>query len=218
MPVPDGAAEIVYTSHTLEHVSNEAAQFFCHEAFRILGPQGLIRIVVPDVDLLFRAYRLGDRFFDPMVRMYDTADRARRVCLDRPASELSCQQLFLWRIATSVSIHHTGGSRERMTDPEVDETFRAFPYERALDGITSKCDLDVQRRYPGNHINWWSYSKLASFLPAAGFARIRRCAYGQSVSPLMRNTRLFDNTHPEMSLYVEAVKEGERPGHCSRQE
>jgi len=218
LPVPDGTAEIVYTSHTLEHVNNEAAQLFCHEAFRILGPQGLIRIVVPDVDVLFRAYRLGDRFFDPMVRMYDTADRARRVCLDRPASELSCQQLFLWRIATSVSIHHTSGARERMTDQEVDEAFQALPYERALDWITSKSDLEVQRRYPGNHINWWSYSKMACFLAIAGFAHIHRCAYGQSASPLMRNTRLFDNTHPEMSLYVEAVKDGKWPGHCSRQE
>jgi hypothetical protein len=218
LPIPDGAGQIVYTSHTLEHVSNEAARLFCHEAFRILGPQGLIRIVVPDVDLLFRAYRLGDRFFDPMVRMYDTADRARRVCLDRPASELSCQQRFLWRIATSVSIHHTGGARKRMTDQEVDEAFRSLPYEQALDLITSKCDLDVQRRYPGNHINWWSYAKVAAFLATAGFARIHRCAYGQSVSPLLRNTRLFDKTHPEMSLYVEAVKEADQPGRGCRQE
>lgn len=218
LPVADGAAEIVYTSHTLEHVTNEAAQFFCREAFRILGPQGLMRIVVPDADLLSRAYRLGDRFFDPMVRKYDKADRARRVCLDRPASELSCQQLFLWRIATSVSIHHTDGAGERMTDQEVDEAFASLPYERALNWITSKCDLDVQRRYPGNHINWWSYSKMASFLAAAGFVHIRRCGYGQSASPLMRNTRLFDNTHPEMSLYVEAAKGGRWLGHWGRQE
>jgi hypothetical protein len=163
--------------------------------------------VLPDVDLLFRAYRLGDRFFDPMVRMYNTADRAHRVCLDRPAPELSCQQLFLWRIATSVSIHHTDGAGQRITDEEVDEAFHSLPYERALDCITSRCDLNVQRRYPGNHMNWWSYSKVASFLATAGFARIHRCAYGQSASPLMRNTRLFDNTHPEMSLYVEATKQ-----------
>jgi hypothetical protein len=35
-----------------------------------------------------------------------------------------------------------------------------------------------------------------------------RSGYNQSVSPLLRNSTLFDSTHPQMSIYVEAIKEG----------
>jgi len=43
-------------------------------------------------------------------------------------------------------------------------------------------------------------------LRKAGFSKIFLSGYGQSFSPVLRNTDLFDNTHPEISLYVEAIK------------
>ena len=40
----------------------------------------------------------------------------------------------------------------------------------------------------------------------AGFTKIYLSGYGQSFSPVLRNTFFFDNTAPELSLYVEAFK------------
>ena len=93
-----------------------------------------------------------------------------------------------------------------MSDGEIDELISNNTMEKALDIITSKCSLDIQNKYPGNHINWWNFTKLQQMLEKAGFKDIRLSAYGQSSAPILRNILLFDKTHPKISLYVEAIK------------
>jgi hypothetical protein len=84
--------------------------------------------------------------------------------------------------------------------------FETLPYDQALDACVARCPIEVQRRYPFNHINWWNRDKAIRLLTAAGFAHPYPSGYGQSASPVMRNTTLFDSTHPSWSLYVEARK------------
>lgn len=206
LPIEDESAEIVYTSHTLEHVPDAAARHFFEEAHRVLKPGGVLRVTMPDADLLYRAYRRKDRYFDPMLLMYDTQEKAASIDLDRPAPQLSSQQLFLWRIATSVSVYHQDGSAERMTDEEVDEVFDTYPFAEAMDQITSKCDLDVQKRHPNNHVSWWNWEKLSRELDRAGFDQYEHSGYGQSAAAVLRDTRQFDKKHPVFSLYGEARK------------
>ena len=43
-------------------------------------------------------------------------------------------------------------------------------------------------------------------LRLAGFENVYKSAYMQSRSPVLRDPRFFDNTHPDYSVYVEAVK------------
>ena len=76
--------------------------------------------------------------------------------------------------------------------------------EDALDYFTGLCTFMPDR--PGNHMSWWNKAKVGRFLREAGFKVVRNSGYGQSFAPVMRNTQYFDNTHPPISLYVEAVK------------
>lgn len=48
-PWPDLSANIVYSSHTLEHLSKEDGRKFLAECYRVLCKNGIIRIVVPDL-------------------------------------------------------------------------------------------------------------------------------------------------------------------------
>lgn len=207
LPIESNTAEIIYTSHTLEHIPNDAAKWFFSEAHRALRPGGLLRVTVPDAELFYQALCRRDRHFDNITRIYRTTEKARSYCIDRPAHELSLQQLFLWRMATSASVNHLDGSRERITDEELDRVIETKSLSEALDYCTSKCDLEVQKKYPGNHINWWTFDKFKSMFEEAGFTSLKRSAYGQSVSPILRDTKLFDNTHPEFSIYVESYKD-----------
>jgi len=206
LPIADDEAQLIYTSHTMEHVPDVAAFHFFSEAHRTLAPDGLLRVTVPDADLFYRAYCNRDRHFDNIVRQYADPVKAHKIGLDVPADAMSPQQLFLWRVATTVSVHHTDGSPERLDDDEVDRLFDTLPYEEALNECIAKCDLEVQRRHPGCHVNWWNWKKLSQSLREAGFSKVRRCGFGQSASPLMRDKRFFDSTRPESSIYVEAEK------------
>lgn len=56
LPISDGAADIVYSSHFLEHIPRNLLLTFLSECFRITKPGGRLRLVLPDFDELCRTY------------------------------------------------------------------------------------------------------------------------------------------------------------------
>lgn len=56
LPLPDASVDCIYASHCLEHFApHDAKQFLC-ECIRVLKLSGLLRIVVPDLEQIARAY------------------------------------------------------------------------------------------------------------------------------------------------------------------
>jgi predicted SAM-dependent methyltransferase len=53
---PDRSFDVVYSSHVLEHFTQDQALFLLQEAYRVLKPQGIVRIVVPDLEGLCKEY------------------------------------------------------------------------------------------------------------------------------------------------------------------
>ena len=208
LKVEDGVAEAVYTSHTIEHVTVEAAQNLFNEAYRILKPGGFFRLTTPDMDLELGAYRRGDRDLFYWIDDYSHPVAMKELGYTRPMTEASLAQVLLEHLATSTSELHGDGAPSRISDQELERILREKSDEEALDYVISKAPVEVQKKYPNNHINWWSEAKARRMLEKAGFspASIRRSGYGQSWCPVMRDTRLFDSTHPKISLYVEAQK------------
>ena len=74
-PWADGTISVVYSSHTLEHFSKSEGHAFLSECHRILKPGGIIRIVVPDLDVLVQNYREGnleaEDFVDKLDVLYE---------------------------------------------------------------------------------------------------------------------------------------------------
>lgn len=56
LPLADGAAAVVYSSHVIEHLTRSQAKAFVHEAHRVLASGGVIRIIVPDLETLATRY------------------------------------------------------------------------------------------------------------------------------------------------------------------
>jgi predicted SAM-dependent methyltransferase len=56
IPLPDGHCRVVYHSHVLEHLRRPDAMPFLRECHRVLAPGGVLRVVVPDLESLCRAY------------------------------------------------------------------------------------------------------------------------------------------------------------------
>jgi predicted SAM-dependent methyltransferase len=59
-PWKDCFADIIYSSHTLEHLSKREGAFFLKECHRVLKRNGLIRIIVPDFSILVARYLNGE--------------------------------------------------------------------------------------------------------------------------------------------------------------
>lgn len=190
LPIPDNFAEVVYSSHTIEHISDEAVLNMLKESYRILKPGGAIRLTTPDADLGFKAFMKKDLSF-----WYWWF----------PFSSPSIPQYFLHHYASQLcEIDPDDSSLKKYSDSEILSIFSANPKVETLDYFTKQCRYNS--RHPGNHINWWTSDKLISFLKSAGFSEPYRSGWGQSVVRPLRETILFDNTFPNMSLYIEAIK------------
>jgi predicted SAM-dependent methyltransferase len=56
LPFEDGTFEVVYHSHVLEHLTKEQGTAFMNECCRVLKPKGILRVVVPDLEIIARLY------------------------------------------------------------------------------------------------------------------------------------------------------------------
>ncbi len=56
IPLPDASVEVLYSSHMLEHLDRDSAKAFLSEVQRVLAPNGIVRIVVPDLKKLLVEY------------------------------------------------------------------------------------------------------------------------------------------------------------------
>ncbi len=92
IPFPDGSFDLVYHSHVLEHIPKSKADFFIKECIRVLKPNGILRVVIPDLEQITRNYLrlLEEGVKDPgskkiasdydwiMLEMYDQAVRNKK--------------------------------------------------------------------------------------------------------------------------------------------
>ena len=58
-PWNDSTIDVIYSSHTLEHLSKNQGQRFLAECYRVLRKDGVIRIVVPDLRQVLNEYNEG---------------------------------------------------------------------------------------------------------------------------------------------------------------
>jgi SAM-dependent methyltransferase len=56
IPHGDGAVDVIYSSHMIEHLDRREARDFLAECRRVLKQGGVLRIAVPDVSLTVRDY------------------------------------------------------------------------------------------------------------------------------------------------------------------
>jgi len=67
LPYADNSAEVVYSSHMIEHLDRREAKAFLLEVRRILRPTGVVRLAAPDLSRLVKEYLTtgdADEFVD----------------------------------------------------------------------------------------------------------------------------------------------------------
>jgi predicted SAM-dependent methyltransferase len=204
MPIESGKAKIIFSRYTLEHVTDAAVAHFLADAHRALAPGGFLRVIVPDIEIYFRAYLAKDPTLFHRPGQVGESFPNRKFLAD--PNQASFEQRLLWTFASNASTLHPDGAPERVTDRELQEKLRELDLEAALNYCTAKVSIEVQRRYPENHINWFSAKKLERMMRAAGFQSVYQSAVGQSNCPILQDVKLLEARRPEIALYMEATR------------
>lgn len=74
VPASDNSLDLVYHSHMLEHLSYEEGIRFIRDCYRALRPGGVMRVLVPDLEVWINAYLRNDVFFFEQYRRYGGID------------------------------------------------------------------------------------------------------------------------------------------------
>jgi len=59
IPINNNCVDVVYHSHVLEHFSKDDGFHFMEECYRVLNRNGIIRIAVPDLEMIAKEYILN---------------------------------------------------------------------------------------------------------------------------------------------------------------
>ncbi len=208
-PIESNSAKVIYTSHTMEHITNEAVQKTLSESYRVLVEGGILRIVVPDARVNFEAYKKRDCDQFNWINLLNLPHNMKKLGIRKPFNKTNLEEIFLWTIAGSVC-EAINEDCEKLSMKEIKKAFKEMKLEDALDFFTSKCVLEIHKKRPEFHMNWFTEEKLKGMLKKAGFEVVYKSQYLQSKSPVLRNKYYFDQTLPEQSLYMEAKKEAEK--------
>ena len=185
LPFSDNSVAFFYSAHTLEHIPQEFCQHIFDEIYRCLKNGGAIRITMPDFDLAYSAFGKND--IDFFVKY--------------PGENI--EEKFLDYFATYME--------DKVSREELRKRYNSMEKEEFADFYTQQIPRDYHfvKITHSNHISWWNYEKLERMLAQAGFKNIYRSTAQRSRFSEMRGVGRdcgFDSTHPELSLFVEAVK------------
>jgi SAM-dependent methyltransferase len=196
MPFDDNSVDLFYCSHVLEHFPQSTGEHLLEDVSRCLKPGGLIRIAVPDAALAFRAVRRSQFDYFAWNKVMnvgrDNVDAVDHLIL------LLCGRKSVLLDDPFFSAEQKIAIKERVRDLLDKEA----PMVEVLNFIVEGADDLVNYT---NHVNWFDEEKLLNML-AALFTEAWRSSRNASLCVEMQNRELFDRTHPQMSLYVEAIK------------
>lgn len=192
IPFDDFTVDNIYISHVIEHLENKYVENFLEESFRVLKKGSVLRIACPDAKFLYNVSKFSNSYWEWRKGWFESRGLnwnkiKKEDCFIRELStpKLSCYEK-----------HVTNFIKDSSSIFEDD-------YQKIISLL--KKDLYFRFNNPGDHINCWDFKQLYELGSKVGFKHIIESKYRGSVSSIMQS-QYFDQTSPNMSLYVDMVK------------
>jgi len=234
IPFPDAAFDAVYSSHFLEHLPRPAAMPMLAEVRRVLVPGGVVRIVVPDLELVVARYAQATRELDSAAHVAQPPSAVQAAHVAQPPSAV--QAAHVAQPPSAVQAPHVAQPPSAVQAPNmlpqaeawrrheqaVTQLFDPFiPHEGAGTAAQRPWLRRLERLIRGpsdrtGQLHRWMYDRhsLGRLLAEAGFADVRvegpltgRIADWTSYHLDADADGTLYNPNPG-SLYIEAVRPG----------
>ena len=192
----------IYTCHTLEHVNEKNVDRFINQSFIALKKGGVLRIEVPDVDLILEDYLSSGKYIESI------AKENKNTLVDKMGyNELYSENYIAFVGCVSCFIDYTKSTNHIPVTPLIDifkEKLNSLKKEEFFDWLIS-LQTEAQIKSHG-HISWYNYEKLFNKLKKAGFKKIVRVKPGTSNYDFDLILERPNDKRANFSLILEAKK------------
>jgi len=190
--IKDETVHLVYTSHCLEHITQSATEFLFNEVYRILKPNGIFRISVPNSDLAYEALKKGNLNF---FMAFNDQEKILDIKNEDKISSL-IEAGFL-KFFSSYKLDENSYS-------EFQNDFKNLDKTKLFNKYTS--NQKDEYNYHA-HINWFNFKKIKEIGIKSNFKeeKIILSEKNKSISKEMQSGE-FDKTAPNYSIYVDIAK------------
>jgi len=184
LPLSNEEVDLIYSSHTLEHLLESSVNFNIRENYRILKKNGVLRIVVPDIDILWEACQSKD--FRILNKLGDKKEKEQNI-----------SEYFL-----------NNFSIKKVNKILLENDFNKLEKLEFLNKYQTTQIKDLNKHDYSRHISWFNYERMKKILINSGFKEenIYKSSYLKSKKEEMKNPKFFDYTEPETSLFIECIK------------
>ena len=186
LPIEDNSIELIYNSHMIEHLTFKEALFMLKEFYRILKPNGNLRIITPNIDFFHRAY----------------IEKYLSILKPNLSLEHSYVSVFAQRLVKGID----KTPKKTLSVQKIRNLFENLDRFKVYDTLISIVDPNSKREDWWNHISYWNHDILKKNLHKSGFKKIFPSSYAQSRFPVLRDVRYFDQTAPWYSFYTDVEK------------
>ena len=162
-PFENNSVELIYSSHTIEHVNDKAVKYLIEEAFRILKIGGIFRLTCPDANLLLNSVK------NNVFKYWAWRNEWFEKKFEIKSNQIEIEDFLVREISTA---------RCRFFDNEVEPLYPKMIREKInqlddeifLQWMVEKNKFDNNN--PQFHINYWTFEKLEKMFKDAGFNTI----------------------------------------------
>lgn len=211
LPYAEDSFDGVYGSHVIEHLDPVTASFLLRDCFRVLRPDGIVRVVVPDLEAIVRLYLQSldgalagnaesQMHYDwAMLELYDQVTRTKpggkMAVYLRSALDERQAQFVASRIGDEVAGLRAAGIERYSTMQRIIQRLQSATLAmRRLAAVACSFVLlgpeggaalreGIFRR--GGEVHQWMYDRFSMkrVLEQIGFLGVRSCAAGESDIP-----------------------------------
>ena len=232
IPFESNRFELVYHSHVLEHFAKADGEKFIAECFRVLKPGGVIRIALPNLEIIAREYLKNmeralageknacDDYDWIMLEMFDQTVRnipGGAMFQYLHQDDLPNKDYIFKRIGSGANLYLKGAVKAKRSLSDKIKIVQKKPsiiFSKLQDGLFKM--LMSSRKYAmyktGNfrhagEVHQWMYDRysLGRLLEKVGFTKVEVRQADTSYIPGWAGYKLDDTTE-SASLFIEAVK------------
>lgn len=184
VPFEDNSCDLIYCSHTLEHLEEEKGLNFLRECQRILKPNAIMRIALPSTEnnfyyakLIYNQEKISQKIKDDVI--LDCANKLFSETENLP------NELVIKKVIES--------------DFSIKNFIEIIRKEKNL-------SLKFKEESPERHITYYSHEKLIDISKKLNFQFYTPLYKGSSFAEPFKNLEVFDTTEPQWSIYGEFIK------------